>query len=70
MAATVTCSWCDNDKVPAEEARKVTFFGRDFILCDQDFRLIWQGFGGLAELARQLKTAGSISRAVTTLMRK
>jgi hypothetical protein len=60
--ATVKCAWCNNDKIEEENARMVTFFGRTFTLCEEDFQLFWKGLGGISALCTHLKTAWAAKR--------
>jgi hypothetical protein len=55
--ATVECRWCHNDKVPVEEAWIVRLFGKDYIVCSQDYQLIWQGLTWLRALGVEFKAA-------------
>jgi hypothetical protein len=51
----VECSWCHNKDIEESAAREVSFLGRTFILCDEDFQLIWRGFAGINALCEQFK---------------
>jgi len=54
----VECSWC-HAEIDDSLAREVSFLGRNFILCDEDFQLIWRGFAGLKALSEQFKAAST-----------
>lgn len=53
-----SCSLCDQE-FPEEELRDVTFFGRTFWFCPDDFSLVWQGVSGVAAVCEQLKAAST-----------
>ena len=52
--AEIECNWCHR-KVDDQEARELTFFGRKFLLCEEDFQLMWKGFGYINTLCSQLR---------------
>jgi|GEM_PF-5328050 len=52
----VVCNWCHRE-YEEDTARKVSFLGREFILCEEDFQLIWRGLGGVSTICSYFKTA-------------
>lgn len=49
------CSWCHQKIEDESTAREISFLGRDFILCPEDFQLIWNGFAGINALIKQFR---------------
>lgn len=54
--AKVECKWCHHD-FEEESTRIVHFFGKDFCLCEDDFQLFWNLFGGVGELIKQFRAS-------------
>jgi len=57
----VTCAWCKRE-VESGDAREVTIFGHAFVLCEDDFQLIWRGLGGVNALCTHLKAAWAVRK--------
>ena len=57
----IECNWC-HQKVEEDDAHEVTFLGRRYFLCEEDFQLIWRGLSGVNALCKQLKAAISAGR--------
>lgn len=57
----VECAWCRRE-YEESEVREITLLGRKFIICEDDFQLIWRGFGALNTLCTHLKASWAIRK--------
>jgi hypothetical protein len=60
--AKVECNWCHRKDVEEAEAREIAFLGRTFVLCEEDFQLIWRGFAGVRALCAQFKAVSAATK--------
>jgi hypothetical protein len=52
----VVCRWCKRE-YEAHDAREIDFLGRKFIVCEDDFQLLWRLCGGVNALCSHFKAA-------------